>query len=171
MNPDIFQYLARGIVLLTAIPVHESAHAYVSYKLGDPTAKNLGRLSLNPLRHFDVLGCVSMLIIGIGWAKPVPIDPRYYKNPKAGMALSALAGPVSNFLMAFVAMIFYKIALFSYAASGGSQIVRMFAVLLQAMVLINISLGIFNLIPVPPFDGSRIFGFFLPEHVYWGIMK
>ena len=175
MNTEFFsnlpQYVARALVLLVSIPVHESAHAWASLRLGDPTARDMGRLSLNPMRHFDVLGCVSMLVLGIGWAKPVPIDPRYYKNPKAGMALSSAAGPASNILMAFVAMIFYKTAIYAYSASGGSDVLYYVALVLFYMVWINITLGIFNLMPVPPFDGSRIFGYFLPDKAYWSVMK
>ncbi|MEG1985114.1 MAG: site-2 protease family protein, partial [Oscillospiraceae bacterium] len=171
MSSDAYKYIARFLVLFLAIPVHESAHAYVSYRLGDPTAKNMGRLTLNPLKHFDLMGCISMLVVGIGWAKPVPIDPRYYKDPKKGMALSALAGPVSNLLMAFVGMIFYKISFYSYYASSESQVLYYVTLILQTMVLINISLAIFNMMPVPPFDGSRILGVILPERMYFGIMK
>lgn len=175
MNTEFFanlpQYIARILVLLVSIPVHESAHAWASLKLGDPTARDLGRISLNPMRHFDLVGCISMLVIGIGWAKPVPIDPRYYRNRKAGMALSAAAGPISNIIMAFIAMILYKIALYAYYASNGATALYYIALLLMYMVYINVALGIFNLMPVPPFDGSRIFGFFLPDKIYWGIMK
>lgn len=175
MNTDFIanlpQYAARVVALLVSIPVHESAHAWASLKLGDPTAKNMGRLSLNPLRHFDPVGCICMIVMGIGWARPVPIDPRYYKNPKAGMALSSAAGPASNIAMAFVAMILYKIAAYGYFASNGATALYYIALLLMYMVYINVALGIFNLIPVPPFDGSRIFGFFLPDKAYWGIMK
>ncbi len=170
MNQKIFVYIARAIVLLTAIPVHEAAHAWVSYKLGDPTARRANRLTLNPLRHYDILGCICMFAVGIGWAKPVPINPNYYKNPKAGMALSALAGPMSNLLMAFLGMILLKIAVYNYAAYQ-SPVVYYIMLILQLTVVINVSLSIFNLIPVPPFDGSRIFGFFLPEKAYFGIMK
>ncbi len=175
MNTEVFanlpQYIARIIVLLVSIPVHESAHAWASLKLGDPTAKNLGRLSLNPMRHFDLMGGLCMVFIGIGWAKPVPIDPRYYKNPKAGMAISSAAGPISNIIMAFIAMILYKTALYAYYASNGATALYYVSLLLMYMVYINVALGIFNLMPVPPFDGSRIFGFFLPDKIYWGIMK
>ncbi|MDO4566442.1 MAG: site-2 protease family protein [Oscillospiraceae bacterium] len=168
---ELPQYIARALVLLLCIPVHEFSHAWVSFKLGDPTAKYQGRLTLNPLKHFDPIGCISMLVLGIGWAKPVPIDPRYYKNPKAGMAVSAAAGPLSNILMAFVSLILYKFCYYAYYTSGGSDFLYYISLLLVYMVTINIALGIFNLMPVPPFDGSRIFGAVLPDRAYWGIMR
>ncbi len=163
------EYFSRLVVLLVAIPVHECAHAWASYKLGDPTAKYSGRLTLNPLAHLDPMGAICMMLFGIGWAKPVPIDVRYYRDRKKGMALSALAGPVSNLLMAAVAMVFFKISGYLYFTLGvGSYYLWYFFYYVTA---INISLGIFNLLPVPPFDGSRIMLLFLPERVYFGIMQ
>ncbi len=170
MNPDLYKYVARLIVLFTAMPIHESAHAFVSYLLGDPTAKNQGRLTLNPLRHLDLMGGVFLVFAGFGWAKPVPVDPRYYKNPKTGMALSSLAGPVSNLLLALVSMIFYKFALYGYYANR-SLAVYYLALILSTMVITNVVLAVFNLIPIPPFDGSRVFGLFLPQKFYWGVMR
>ena len=170
MNPDLYKYVARLIVLFTALPVHECAHAFVSYKLGDPTAKEQGRLTLNPLRHLDLMGSAFLLFAGFGWAKPVPIDPRYYKNPKKGMAISALAGPVSNLLMAYLAMIAYKFCAYGYYATR-STVLYYGQLILSTMVLINVVLAVFNLIPIPPFDGSRIFSVFLSEKAYFGIMK
>ncbi len=171
MNYDfLLKLISRLVILFTAIPVHESAHALVSYWLGDPTAKRMGRLSLNPFRHFDVVGTVCLLAAGIGWAKPVPIDPRYYKNRRAGMALSAFAGPFSNVLMAYMAMCLYKVVL--YAAYGsGSTVAEYAAIVLYYMIIINVYLAIFNLMPFPPFDGSRIFTAFLPEKLYFGLMR
>ena len=170
MNPDQYKYVARLIVLFTAMPIHESAHAFVSYKLGDPTAKQQGRLTLNPLKHLDLMGSVFLVFAGFGWAKPVPVDPRYYKNPKTGMALSSLAGPVSNLLLAFVCMILHKFAVYAFYASQ-SQVLYYAALILSTMVLTNVVLAIFNLIPVPPFDGSRVFGLILPEKAYWSVMR
>ncbi|MEA5051122.1 MAG: site-2 protease family protein [Oscillospiraceae bacterium] len=165
----LLKLISRVVILVTAIPVHESAHGLVSLWLGDPTAKRAGRISLNPLRHFDMLGTLCLLAVGIGWAKPVPIDPRYYKNPRAGMALSALAGPVSNLLMAYVAMCLYKIV--AYTAPAASGFWSYAALVLYYMVIIDVYLAIFNLMPFPPFDGSRIYTAFLPERIYFGIMK
>ncbi|MEA4911308.1 MAG: site-2 protease family protein [Oscillospiraceae bacterium] len=171
MNYDfLLKLLSRVIILFTAIPVHESAHGLVSLWLGDPTAKYAGRISLNPMRHFDVLGTVSLLAVGIGWAKPVPIDPRYYKNRRAGMALSACAGPLSNLLMGFIAMCFYKVVVYA-SQSNASTAFNYIALVLYYIIIINVYLAIFNLMPFPPFDGSRIYTAFLPERVYFGIMK
>lgn len=163
----ILQYLLRAIVVLIAIPFHESAHALASHLLGDNTAVRAGRLSLNPMRHFDPLGALCMLVGGVGWAKPVSINPYNYKNPKVGMALSAAAGPASNFLLAWVSMILYKLCWYS----GTGQAVPALSMFLYYMVAMNLSLGVFNLLPVPPFDGSRIALLFLPQQLYFKAMK
>ena len=164
----ILQYLLRAIVVLIAIPFHESAHALASHLLGDNTAVRAGRLSLNPMRHFDPLGALCMLVGGVGWAKPVSINPYNYKNPKVGMALSAAAGPASNFLLAWVSMILYKLCWYSGAGQAVPAPLSMF---LYYMVAMNLSLGVFNLLPVPPFDGSRIALLFLPQRLYFKAMK
>ena len=169
MNFDLTQILARAIVLVTSIPVHESAHGLVAYWLGDPTAKRQGRITLNPIKHFDLIGSIAMLIVGIGWAKPVPIDARYFRKPKRDMALTALAGPVSNMLMAMISIVILKVILLFFYSGGAVMgfVVELFIF----MVMTNIALGIFNMIPVPPFDGSRIFLTFLPTKWYFTIMK
>lgn len=164
---QVLQYLLRAIVVLIAIPFHEAAHALVSHWLGDDTALRAGRLSLNPMRHFDPLGALCMLIGGVGWARPVGINPRNYRNPKVGMAISAAAGPVSNFLLAWLSMILYKVVLYSGLAGRVSPL----AMFLYDMVVMNLSLAVFNLIPVPPFDGSRIVLIFLPERLYFKAMR
>lgn len=162
-------FIARILGLLVAIPIHEVSHAYVSYKLGDPTAKQLGRLSLNPVKHFDPLGLMAMLIIGVGWAKPVPVDPRFYKDRKKGMAITALAGPLSNILLALVSMIVYKL-IFYISVSAGASVqsgpVMYIVLVLQFFTWINVSLALFNLLPIPPLDGSRIVGVVLPDKLY-----
>lgn len=164
---QVLQYLLRAIVVLIAIPFHEAAHALVSHWLGDDTALRAGRLSLNPMRHFDPLGALCMFIGGVGWARPVGINPRNYRNPKVGMAISAAAGPVSNFLLAWLSMILYKVVLYSGLAGRVSPL----AMFLYDMVVMNLSLAVFNLIPVPPFDGSRIVLLFLPERLYFKAMR
>lgn len=163
----LLRYLLRAAVMLITIPFHESAHALVSWKLGDPTAKNAGRLSMNPARHFDPLGALCMVIGGVGWAKPVGINPRNFKNPKHGMAISAAAGPISNLLLAYVCTVLYKTLV--YATWG--RLPELLAAFLWYMISMNISLAVFNLIPVPPFDGSRIVLLFLPEKYYFRIMR
>lgn len=174
LGREAFEIIARVLAFLTAIPLHETAHAFISEKLGDPTARQLGRLTLNPIKHIDPLGLLSMLLIGFGWAKPVPINPNYYKNRKVGMAVTAAAGPISNILLAFINMVLLKLVV---AASG---VVRTGALswwmgvvifVLFYLIIININLALFNLIPVPPFDGSRIIGLILPEKWYFGIQK
>ena len=149
------------------IPFHESAHALASHLLGDDTAVRAGRLSMNPLRHFDPLGALCMLVGGVGWAKPVSINPYNYKNPKVGMALSAAAGPASNLLLAWVSMILYKLCWYS----GLGDAVPVLTMFLYYMVAMNLSLAVFNLLPVPPFDGSRIALLFLPQRLYFRAMK
>lgn len=164
---EIALYLLRALVVLIAIPFHEAAHALVSHWLGDDTAVRAGRLSLNPARHFDLLGALCMLIGGVGWAKPVGIDVRNYKNPKVGMAVSAAAGPVSNFLLAWISMILYKCAVYS----GLGAKVPAVTIFFYYMVAMNLSLAVFNLIPIPPFDGSRIALLFLPQRLYFKAMR
>ncbi|MDK2813340.1 MAG: hypothetical protein PWQ08_595 [Clostridiales bacterium] len=167
---DPYIILARALALIIVIPVHEASHALVAYRLGDPTARNMGRLSLNPIRHFDLMGSISLLIIGIGWAKPVPIDARNFKNPRAGMALSAAAGPLSNMLLAFIAMVLMKLMLFSGFRQSSAAASYAYQVVVYICIL-NIALGIFNMMPFPPFDGSRIYSAFLPEKLYFGVMR
>ena len=161
-------WLMRGIGMLLAIPLHESAHAWASAKLGDATAKNMGRLTLNPLAHFDLMGALCMIVAGVGWAKPVPVYPTRYKNPKVGMALSAAAGPLSNFLAAYLFVVLDKFVYYFVPQTMLWGVVELF---LQVLVSLNLSLAIFNLLPVPPFDGSRIATLFLPSKWYFRVMQ
>ncbi len=160
---DFFSIFIRAIVILTALPIHEFAHGYVAYKLGDPTAKYQGRLDLNPLKHLDPIGTIMILFTGFGFAKPVPVNPRYFKNRKLGMALTALAGPVSNVLLATVILIVQKI-LFGFIPTNTTFLVLLNSAL-TIMVYTNIQLAIFNLIPMPPLDGSKILGYFLSDRI------
>ena len=168
---DFFEIIVRAIVLLTAIPVHEAAHAYVADKLGDPTAKYMGRLTLNPAAHFDLMGSIAMIVCGIGWAKPVPINPLKFKDQKKGMAISAAAGPASNIIVAAISLAIAKLLLYLSYAVGANTVISTLFTIFHSMCFINISLAIFNLIPIPPFDGSRIFNYFLPDKFYFKIME
>jgi len=169
----LYRTFVYGIALLTALPFHECAHAWVANKLGDPTARWQGRLTLNPLRHLDPMGALLMLFCGIGWAKPVPINPRNFKHPKEGMAISSLAGPLSNILLALISMIFYKFSIIAglYADGFLGTVVSSLQYIFSTMVGVNVSLAVFNLIPVPPLDGSRVLNLFLPERLYFQIMR
>ncbi len=168
MQDRIIEFIMHGIVLLTAFPVHECAHALAAHWLGDDTAKNQGRISLNPLRHLDLFGTVFMLLAGFGWAKPVPINANNFKNRKVGMAVSSLAGPLSNVLMSYVSIVICKIL--TYSSYGNSYVNALADVFWYATIL-NLVLAVFNLLPVPPLDGSRIFNLVLPEKLYFKVMK
>jgi Zn-dependent protease len=138
-----------------AISVHEAAHAFVAFKLGDPTAKHQGRLTLNPLAHLDWVGTAMLFAAGFGWGKPVPVNPYHFKNPVKDQALVSLAGPISNFLAALVFSVplnYFGMSMPLWLATG-----------LLAIVDLNIILGIFNLLPFPPLDGSKIFAVFVPK--------
>ncbi len=160
--------LQRVLGVLLCLTVHETSHGLAAYALGDPTAKRMHRLSLNPLHHIDWLGLASMLICGFGWAKPVPVDMRYFKNKRVGMALTALAGPLSNFLLALAALFFAS--LIYQTASAGAFTVWLFYFLLTTAML-SIGLGLFNLVPIPPLDGSKALFSFLPEKAYDTLMR
>ncbi|MDD4772121.1 MAG: site-2 protease family protein [Eubacteriales bacterium] len=166
-------YLMRIPAILLSLTVHETAHGWVASKLGDPTAKNQGRLSLNPLKHLDPVGTIMMLLFGFGWAKPVPIDVRYFKDKRRGMALTALAGPVSNLLLAFIGIFIYMIAAKNLLAPllSGNTFVYVILLFLQVFYSLNLYLAVFNLMPIPPLDGSRVLFVLLPERYYFGIMK
>lgn len=191
------------ISLLLSIPgvfltlaVHECAHGWVSYQLGDPTARNLGRLTLNPIKHIDPFGLICMIFFGFGWAKPVPVNARYYKKPRRDMALVAAAGPASNLIMMVLAILFLYISYFIYDLSVtqnysfayfwnlsvsylnlpipeeiGAKLMFLWFTFLKNFCILNASLAVFNLLPIPPLDGSRIAFIFLPVKFYFGIMR
>lgn len=173
-NMNIVEILLCIPAALIALTVHEYCHGYVAYRLGDPTARSLGRLSLNPLKHLDPIGAVLMIVCGFGYAKPVPINPRYFKNPRKGMALTAAAGPLANFLLAFLGALLYQLTLLLLPIAGTEFLLRFVLFLASFFATfhyLNLSLCVFNMIPLPPLDGSRIFYIFLPPKLYFRVMK
>lgn len=164
---NIWIYIARLLVFLFILPMHEAAHGWMAYRLGDPTAKRAGRVTLNPFKHVDPVGLIMMIALGFGWEKPVPVDPRYFKNPRRDNALVAAAGPVSNILMAFILMVVARLFLFLPITS----VVYYIILILINMAFASIYLGIFNLIPLPPLDGFNVLGAFIPEKTYYKIYQ
>lgn len=178
---DVPSYLISMLlslpVILLSLSLHETAHGYAAYRLGDPTAKNLGRLTLNPLRHLDPVGFVCMLLAGFGWASPVPINSRYFKKPRRDIALVGLAGPLSNLLLAVVFLLILRFVGFGWLATLTFKtelqfnLVYFTLLFLYYGVYMNVTLAVFNLLPVPPLDGSRIFYVFLPPRTYYKVMQ
>lgn len=160
--------VSRILAVFLCLTVHETCYGLTAYALGDPTAKRQHRLSFNPLRHIDWLGFASMLIVGFGWAKPVPVDMRYFKKPKQGMALTALAGPASNFLMA---VLFLVPMGWIYWNAQATPFMLWLYNFLANVVILNIGLGLFNLLPIPPLDGSKVLFALLPDRLYWKLMR
>ena len=178
---SVIIYILSVLMIIFLInPIHECAHGFMAYKLGDRTAKNSGRHTLNPMAHLDYMGAITMLIIGFGWAKPVPVNPRNFKKPRLGMLLTALAGPVSNLLAAILGGLIMN-TIYTIMIKNGSFIyynnsiylnlgyelgaMKYVFLFIEFFILINISLAIFNLIPIPPLDGSKILFSFLPPSV------
>lgn len=161
-------------VLISIIPailcmtIHECAHGFVAYKLGDPTAKNGGRLTLNPLKHIDIIGLVMLAVFHFGWAKPVPIDMRNFKYPKRGMAISALAGPVSNVLLSIVFLFLYG---FFFPLLWSSSFGEIVLQVLYMTAYISIAFAIFNIIPIPPLDGSKVLYSVISDRAYFKLMR
>ena len=156
----------RIFAILLCLVVHEVCHGLAAYWLGDPTAKRSNRLSLNPLHHLDIFGLIMMVTVGFGWAKPVPVDPRYFRNPKKGMAVTALAGPLSNFVLAVLAAFGANALAAAMTIHGQTNLLMTLFSLCYLLVLLNIGLGVFNLIPFPPLDGSKVVAMFLPDRQY-----
>ena len=157
------------VVIFITLPIHELAHGFVANKLGDPTARYQGRLTFNPLAHVDYIGAFSIIVFGFGWAKAVPVNMGNFKNPRRDMAITALAGPVSNLLMALVCNII--VCLFVYVIGFKSIVLYYIVMFFNYISQISVSLAVFNLIPIPPLDGSRIISAFLPPRIYYNLMR
>lgn len=170
-----FGALIDGLLVVIAavlsITVHETCHGLVAWWLGDPTAKRAGRLTLNPLKHIDIVGLVLLAVAKFGWAKPVPVDMRYFKNPRQGMAVTALAGPVSNVLLALTALIFRSILFFLVWKNGESMFLLYLIDLTAYIAIISAGLAVFNIFPIPPLDGSKVLFAVLPDQVYFKLMR
>lgn len=164
--PNLFagEMLYRIPALILAITLHEVAHGFVAFRLGDPTARDQGRLSLNPLKHLDPLGLLALWIFRFGWAKPVPVNPMYFRGDRRrGMFLVGLAGPATNFILAFFAMLFL-------VAIPALRVGHIGAIMMQ-VYWYNVLLGIFNLLPFPPLDGSKVLSYFLPRQTAYSLSQ
>lgn len=165
-NFNIYNILLMIVPVLLALTVHEYAHGLAAWKLGDDTAKREGRLTLNPISHMDPVGTLMLFLFKFGWAKPVPFDPRNFKNPARDTTLVALAGPVSKFLTAAALTIILRILLeINFFQLFSQNMAKNIFMIFQYGVLINISLGLFNLIPIPPLDGFKVLAYFLPPQI------
>lgn len=175
MNDIIAELIFLAPPLLLALTLHEFAHGYVAYRLGDPTAKSMGRLTLNPLKHLDPVGTLAFFLIKIGWAKPVPVNPVFFKNPKKDMLWVALAGPATNLALAIACALLAKgILLFCLLLPSHGfvqKILLIISSMLVASVWINLVFCIFNFLPIPPLDGSRILTGLLPNKLALGFLK
>ena len=164
----LFMLLLSAAASLLCITFHELSHGWAAYCLGDPTAKNAGRLTLNPLKHIDWFGLLMMLTVRVGWAKPVPVDMRYFRRPKRDMALTALAGPASNFVLALLALLAANLVMiFTPGGTGGTYLI----IFLLYVAVLSVGLGIFNLIPISPLDGSKVLFALLPERAYYQVLR
>ena len=170
LSQEFIDMLYRVPVILIAFTVHELSHGFVAYLLGDDTAKKAGRLSLNPIRHIDPVGALMLIVMRFGWAKPVPINPSKFKKKKFGIIMTSLAGPFSNLILAILTVVPFSLIYLNYGsryASGSGGISEIAITFLFQFILVNISLGIFNLIPIPPLDGSKVLFSLLPDRIYF----
>ncbi len=183
--PDELRFRLISLLLslpcvLIAITFHEFAHGYAAYRAGDPTARSFGRLTLNPLKHLDPIGALAMLFLGFGWAKPVPINVRHFKKPRRDMALVALAGPVTNIVLAMAGMLITRILEAVLVASSASStdtsgfaftVGYVAVTFFSLFTTLNVSFAVFNLLPIPPLDGSRLFMLFLPPRAHMWVLQ
>ena len=159
-------------VILFSLTIHEYAHAYIAHRLGDDTAKRLGRLTLNPLKHLDPIGTILLFLVHFGWAKPVPVDPRNFKEPKKDMLYVAIAGPISNIITAIICAFLLKYIFFDLAAAGAlGTYTEPLIQFLVWMIFIGVVLAVFNMLPIPPLDGSRVLYGLLPDDLTYSIKK
>ena len=162
-HEEITRVTILAVPLLLGLTCHELAHGLVALSLGDPTAKLAGRLTMNPLKHLDPMGAIAFILANIGWAKPVPVNPVYFKRPMQGMMLVSLAGPGANFLLALIfAGLFHLMPQLAQSYPQALYVLRPLAYISQAGVVVNLMLGVFNLLPIPPLDGSNILAWALP---------
>lgn len=174
----IAELLLTAFCVFLSLSVHEFAHGYAAYKMGDDTAKNMGRLNISPMSHLDPIGAICLFFFGFGWARPVPVNPRNFESGKykSGMVITSLAGPLSNIILSFVSYFLLGVISLYFvdllgASLVGERILYVLIVLLRTLVLMNISLAIFNLLPIPPLDGSKILNAVLPARIYFKIMQ
>lgn len=160
--------LLSVIPALICITLHELSHGYIAYRLGDDTAKRMGRLTLNPIKHIDIFGLLMMIVFKFGWAKPVPVNMRMFRNPKRGMALTAIAGPVSNVLIAACALVLYG-ALYAFLYDSAIGVYFLEMILLTAYI--SIAFAVFNIIPIPPLDGSKVLFSLVSDETYEKLMR
>ena len=160
--------LVRIFIILCCFPVHECAHAWTADRLGDPTPRRMGRISLNPIRHLDLFGTLTIFLFGVGYAKPVPVNLRYFRHPKRDFALTAVAGPASNLLMALIFLLILRFVPVPTVAAGANYYLWL---ALYNAAYINVSLAVFNLIPIPPLDGSRVLTAILPDKAYNAVLR
>ncbi len=177
--PEYISFLYVIPCVLIALTFHEFSHGFAACRLGDPTARSFGRLTLNPLKHLDILGTICMIFFHFGWAKPVPINTRYFKKPRRDMAITALAGPIMNLILAFLGVLLFRIMcaaidmnpFLSHDTSFWIPVLRSCYILIYYFFSLNISLAVFNLIPIPPLDGSRLLMIALPPRAYMWVAQ
>lgn len=167
-STSIILILSRAFVVFCCLPIHELAHAWTASKLGDTTAKYSGRLTFNPIAHLNPIGVLMIFLFGIGYANPVPVNAAKFKNPRRDMALTALAGPVSNLLMAIISVWIYYLINFIYNNFADNMLILYYiANFFIYAAIVNVTLAVFNLFPIPPLDGSKVLAVIIPDRLYF----
>ncbi len=171
----IAELLLTALCVFFSLSIHEFAHGFAAYKMGDNTAKYMGRLNINPMNHLDPIGAICLFLFGFGWAKPVPVNPRNFKTGKykAGTVITSLAGPLANLIVAFISLLILRILerFYGFESDIAITIYSVIVTLLVTLIAMNISLAVFNLIPIPPLDGSKILGAILPSRLYFRLLE